>query len=237
MTEFVIKEGGSIFRRDTTEREIEMGDRLVAQLTTNAIARCFNIFNLANHEAVHQTIVGANAYYTIEVKGLRIRAPWHPLAEGILVPNFSSKTDPLTTILWEAPKDMTLKIMIATQLYEKMKYFVGMWLFAFDSKGVSWRLPLSNLHDDCSVCTGIIADSPDIYHKNDHALVGRVMEIFETSRYNADLWKNSEVTQRMFRVKPGDKDTFTTLPPILEARRDWTSLCIKIANAVTRYAL
>jgi hypothetical protein len=91
------------------------------------------------------------------------------------------------------------------------------WLFAFSKDNNGYRLPLPNLHDECSICTGEFDDSYDT------ALGGIVasLEQFNQSKWNSDLMRTVAQSQKFFRFRPTN-ETFTTLP--IEAA-DWTTLC------------
>ena len=98
----------------------------------------------------------------------------------------------------------------------------GNWLFACDADKRGYRLPLPNLHDDCRICTGAFDDLG-----NGRRCVTASLEQFRKSKWNADLMRTSEQSQKFFRFQP-TKETFETLP--IQAD-DWTTLCDKVGHA------
>jgi hypothetical protein len=225
-TEYILNETGSIIRRTTTDQELDVSHRLTAVLMKSASIVTPRMFEIPEYGMVGLNAKPDSYSLTVPVKRLMIRAPWK-LADGFLVPNFSSSNDPIMTITWWVPEGMTLKMLIAVQNYtESIFAMTNMWLFAIDSRGATYRIPLANIHDDCHVCHG----QKDIIHQTLQGLVSVCLQRFEISKYNADLWKSAEQTQRFFRVKPGTKDSFEQQ----SIDGDWTKLCLKVATAACK---
>jgi hypothetical protein len=100
----------------------------------------------------------------------------------------------------------------------------GNWLFAFNQDHNGYRLPLPNLHDDCSICTGQFESS---YNTVQAGLIAS-LEQFNQSKWNSDLMRTSDQSQQFFRFRPTN-ETFETLPI---AVADWTTLCEKVSTAI-----
>jgi hypothetical protein len=115
-----------------------------------------------------------------------------------------------------------LAFVIQTQEHEDGVRLDGNWLFAFSQSNRGYRLPLPNLHDDCRICTGSF---PDHYPTGAEAVLAS-LEQFRKSKWNADLMRTAEESQKFFRFQ-ATNETFATLP--IEAA-DWTSLCEKVST-------
>jgi len=127
-------------------------------------------------------------------------------------------------LVWRAPQEVRLAFAVRTEFVGDCVKIKGNWLFACDKNNQGYRLPLPNLHDDCLICTG---NFEDLYDSCGEALVAS-LEQFRKSKWNADLMRTIEQSQKFFRFKPTD-ETFETLP--IQAT-DWTALCDKISTAV-----
>jgi hypothetical protein len=117
-----------------------------------------------------------------------------------------------------------LAFVVRTEARDKGIRVSGNWLFACDGHHRSYRLPLPNLHDDCLLCTGSFADE---YPSAAEGITAS-LEQFRKSKWNADLMRTAEQSQKFFRFQPTN-ETFTTLP--IEAA-DWTTLCDKVSTEI-----
>jgi hypothetical protein len=146
------------------------------------------------------------------------------LVNEVLVPAFGSATDLEMPLVWRAPEDVRLVFVIRTEFSDDHLEMGGNWLFACDSDNRGYRLPLPNLHDDCRICTG---NFPDRYDTGCECVIA-CLEQFRKSKWNADLMRTVEQSQKFFRFKPTN-EAFETLP--IQAA-DWTALCDKVSTAI-----
>ncbi len=128
-------------------------------------------------------------------------------------------------LVWRAPKEVRLAFVVRTEFANDCARVCGNWLFACDADQRGYRLPLPNLHDDCLICTGNFDDR----YGSGAECVTASLEQFRKSKWNADLMRTIERSQKFFRFAPTN-ETFTTLP--LEAA-DWTTLCDKVSTTIT----
>ncbi len=231
--EYVLKKDGSLSRRTITEVELDVSEEFVRRISQNVTMKLPNFMEMPGYGNLGFAVDTAGSmYFTVPLQRMIIRAPWHLIKEqGILVPMFGNKADPLITIPWDVPSGMALNLMVSVgKSMERgaMPFATyGLWLFAMSSDKATWRLPIANVHDDCSCCTG-----QTVYGKTILGTLNAGIKNFESSSYNADLWKDALLTHRCFRLKPLSGDKFETLPP--EAA-NWTELCIRVGTEVTNY--
>jgi hypothetical protein len=232
--EYVLTAEGAIKRRQISEEEIDVSAEIVQWLARDTHYRIPRVWNFENIGMAGVAIQAEYMYWTIELTRLIMRAAWHP-GNNMLVPNFGSKSDPVLTVTWTPPADCRLKFITLLQPMPRDPntwLWGGSWLLAQDKQGILWRLPMANVHDDGSCCTGM-HPSP-----TDTSCIGLLMKIiqnFDNANYNADLWKNSENTQRFFRVKQVD-DKFTSLAPE-SGSSPWSIFCLKVASALQPFIL
>jgi hypothetical protein len=142
---------------------------------------------------------------------------------GVLVPMFASHTDLEMPIVWRAPKEVRLVFVVRTETNDERVAASGNWLFAFNKDDNGYRLPLPNLHDECTVCTGEFENN----HDTAFACIVASLEQFNQSKWNSDLMTTVAQSQKFFRFKPTN-ETFETLPI---GATDWTTLCEKVSTA------
>jgi hypothetical protein len=74
---------------------------------------------------------------------------------------------------------------------------------------------LPNLHDDCRICTGGFEGDQETALE----CVRASLEQFNQSKWNSDLMRTIEQSQKFFRFRP-TKETFETLPILGEKEPD-----------------
>jgi hypothetical protein len=230
-TEYVLQRDGSITRRITTEQKVDVSDQVVSALTQNTHAKLPNVASHPRMGKVGLCLVGAESYWTVNLSHLVMRCPWRLTSSGVLVPMFNSTTDPVMTINWVVPDGLRLKMLVRVIHDKSGEAAQASWLFATDPKlSGTWRIPIANVHDDCSCCTGCTAKIAD----NSLDAVAKWIENFDQAPYNADLWRGAEQTHKFFRVKPAGSGEFETQP--IDAKY-WSDLCVKIGIAVSAYLI
>jgi hypothetical protein len=161
--------------------------------------------------------------WSVAIDQIPLHTRFH-LANGVLVPAFASTTDIEMPLVWHAPKAVRLAFVVRTEFDTDCIRVGGNWLFACDQDNRGFRLPLPNLHDDCLICTGNFEDR---YDTGGEGVVAS-LEQFRKSKWNADLMRTVERSQKFFRFQPTN-ETFHTLP--IEAA-DWTTLCDKVSTDI-----
>ena len=146
------------------------------------------------------------------------------LLNQVLVPVFASTSDVEMPLVWQSPAEVRLVFVVGTEFADRCNSVFGNWLFAFSKEQQGYRLPLPNLHNDCTLCAG------DFEASYDSALecVTASLEQFTQSQWNSDLLRTVEQSQKFFRFRPTN-ESFETLP--IDAT-DWTTLCDKVSTAI-----
>ena len=143
-------------------------------------------------------------------------------AEGITFPVFSPDF-PVFELRWHPPIGMNLFLVVLIGDYNIES---GIYLVAIDNDHRKWRLPLSNLYDDCKLCNGS-------YERVTHQpllAVRAAWDQFNLSRWNGDLYAGRATentmsnTRSLFAFKASN-DGFEQVPVV-----NWETLCQKISN-------
>jgi hypothetical protein len=222
-TEIIIKDNGTIMERSICERDLNAG-QLVRDALNEAVTRTVrNILSLPGWGLVHANAGSADTLWSVAIGQIPLHARFR-LVAGVLVPAFVSDTEIEMPVVWQPPPEVRLAFVVLTQPDQDRVKVAGNWLFACDQDNRGFRLPLPNLHDDCRICTG---DFEACYDTVNQAVLAS-LEQFRKSKWNADLMRTVERSQKFFRFQPTD-ESFQTLP--IEAA-DWRSLCDKVSTDI-----
>lgn len=229
-TFFVINEQSRLERWSISRQEMNINDAIIEPLTTNLSRICKNVMPMsavspdALGNVSMSTMSQGQSVFSMPVFKMSLNTRFASDSNGILTPVFEAPDGPTLPIFWIPPT--TMKLVLSIILGPKFEN-MNQYLTAHDKQGRLWRLPLSNLYQDCRLCPGI-AD----YSRSQNCLdsLKVAWEQFRNSKWNQDLYADStdgrrRATNKMFRFKPNDSD-FTQLP--LDA--EWTDLCEKIGN-------
>ena len=221
--EIILRENGTLAERVIRERELDAGQAVLDALTDGVTRELKNVLALPDWGRVHASVGLNDTLWTVVINHIPLHARFR-LTNQVLVPAFASATDIEMPLVWQAPESVRLAFAVRTESEDEGMRVVGNWLFACDADHRAYRLPLPNLHDDCLICTGSF---PDRYDSAGEAIAAS-LEQFRKSKWNADLMRTIERSQKFFRFQPTN-ETFTTLP--IEAA-DWTTLCDKVSTDI-----
>ncbi|MGZ5516518.1 MAG: hypothetical protein ACXWJX_02370 [Limisphaerales bacterium] len=221
--EFIIGDDGTITERTIVERDLDAGQRVFDAITEEVKRPIRNLLKIANWGMVHANVGLRDSIWSVPIRKIPLHARFR-LVGGVLVPQFGSRTEIEFPLTWQAPDDVRLVFAVRTAFENDYNTVTGNWLFAFDKDNRGYRLPLPNLHDDCLICTGNFQDT----HESASECVIASLEQFKKSKWNDDLMRTVEQSQKFFRFHPTN-DSFETLP--IESA-DWTTLCDKVSTAL-----
>jgi hypothetical protein len=221
--EIIIRDNGTLTERTIQERDLKAEGEVLDALTAEVTRKQRNVMPVPGWGMAHADVGLSDTLWSVAIDHLPLKARFRVI-NGVLVPMFASTTELEMPLVWQSPKEIRLVFVVRTGLSEDCVTVGGNWLFAFNQDNNGFRLPLPNLHDDCSLCTGQFEDS---YDSALECIVAS-LEQFSQSKWNADLMRTVAQSQKFFRFKPTN-EAFTTLP--IEAA-DWTTLCDKVSTAI-----
>jgi hypothetical protein len=222
-TEIIIREDGTITERTIHERDLEAEDSVLDALTAEVTRPIHNVMHFPDWGMAHASIGVDDTYWSVPIDRIPLDARFRVI-NGVLVPVFASNHDPQMPLIWFAPKDVHLVFVTRTVTEEGVTRVGGNWLFAYNKEHNGFRLPLPNLHDDCAVCMGGFKHD----QKSACDCVAASLEQFRKSKWNADLMRTAEQSQKFFRFHPTN-EKFETLA--IDAA-DWTTLCDKVSTSI-----
>jgi hypothetical protein len=232
---------GRFYRERLISQEIEV---------TEAVAKAFQqtqpLVTIPNVAVLNGLDVGVKYrptegtyYWSVDIKEIMLHTAFVKYGEGdeaILVPKFDydnkDKNAVILSIPWKIVSDsegfaprVTLVVSVGSHPLRCLKQY----LFAFDQRGVAWRLPMSNLYNTCELCSGEF----DGCDNSQLGCVQKALDQFNRGVWNADLYIDSnETSSNFFRFKPL-KDGFETL----RINGKWEALCSKVSTPTTKYAI
>ena len=221
-TEIILNHDGSFVERLVSERPLNVGQNVLDTLTENVCRQVRNVFHIPKWGAVHASVGVHDVLWCIALDKIPLHARFK-LINQVMVPMFASGTDIEMPLVWRVPANVKVVFCVLTKAEDGFVSVEGNWLFACDSDRRGFRLPLPNLHDDCRICTGQFEGDQETALE----CVKASLDQFSVSKWNSDLMRTIEQSQKFFRFLP-TKDTFETLP----IQGEWTSLCNKVSTAL-----
>ena len=221
-TEILLKQDGTLTERVIHERDLNAEQSVLDALTDRVTRIIRNALSIPEWGFVHASVGVGETVWTAAIRKIPLHARFR-LINGILVPVFASATDLEMPLVWHAPDSVLLAFVVRTEFTDDSHHITGNWLFACDIDHRGYRLPLPNLHDDCLICTGNFINQ---YDTGSEAVIASLKQ-FGTSKWNADLMRTVERSQKFFRFQPTN-ETFTTLP----VEGEWTALCDKVSTNI-----
>lgn len=241
-TQFIIDWEGRIFREYRTLEEIDPGDALQRAFTTSVVTTARNLMELPGYGPIHMVHQQADntVHFSVPLETINFRTSFKAITadEGYkdqLYPTFAHKDsgEQLIDIEWNradamAKQDATMRIRfhVILKLANDEWAAVDHYLYAFDGRGVAYRLPFANLHNTCRVCMG------EYSSRSTFALgaLQKALAQFHSAPWNADLFENAHNVWEFVRFKALEKG-FHTQPII----KPWTTYCTKIATATLKF--
>ena len=222
-TEIILQTDGSFVERLVSERTLNVGQSVLDTFTENITRQVHNVFNIPDWGFVHANVGLNDTLWSVPIDRIPLHARFK-LINQVMVPMFASGTDIEMPLVWKVPADVKVIFAVLTKQEDGIVSVEGNWLFACDADKRGYRLPLPNLHDDCRICTGVFDGDQETAFE----CVKASLEQFNQSKWNSDLMRTIEQSQRFFRFQP-TKETFETLPILSD---NWTTLCNKISTAL-----
>lgn len=240
-TQFIISDDGTFYREETTLRQIIPGDAFQRAFTTNIVTTSRNLVELPSHGLVHMVheLTAGVWHFSVPMETINFRTTFKPITtekhKDQLYPTFAAKesTDTIMEIEWNraaamASQDvaMRIRLLVQVKMHGDGYYAYDHYLFAFDGRGVAYRLPIANLFDTCQICMG----KYDAISSTAMGSVILALRQFRSASWNADLFRNSDNVWKFIRFKALEKGFETQ--PIIGA---WTTLCEKVSTPQLKF--
>ncbi len=174
-------------------------------------------------------------YAVARLPHLKLNCHYRLIGDKVLVPVFIAKDSDTSEYIaaapvWKVPDDMVL--LFATRVYNfsdlrrqpATSPDQSCWLIAYDKDKRAYKLPISNVYDDCAVCMGQFDGAAPTVSE----AFSRALKQFGASDWNADLAGGTGNSDSLFRFKT-KKDETESLPPTAP----WTSLCTVISTPMS----
>jgi hypothetical protein len=229
--EILLSDDGRVFRREIVQREVVMDEAAVFAAMKEGQKTKIRDALLVGKMPTGLCIVcdkttTIQTYATIPLKFVRFNTGFRMVGD-VVVPVFEKPTSstPRFNVDWDLDKACAGKVRLWFLVKTKSDagnpnhYIYECYLAATSTSNKTYRIPLSNVYDDCKVCMGDYnTEHPTLQQALDAAL-----EQFLTSPWNADLRKSSEKSDAFFRFKP-ENAGFETLPVVGQ----WNNLCERV---------
>lgn len=222
-TEIILQSNGTLTERTISERDLNAEQSVLDALTENVARQVHNVFHVPGWGRVHASVGQHDTLWSVPIDHIPLHARFR-LINQVLVPVFASATDIEMPLVWKVPAEVKVVFVVSTRQEDELVCVDGNWLFACDAENRGYRLPLPNLHDDCRICTGAFEGDKETALE----CIKASLEQFNQSKWNSDLMRTIEQSQKFFRFQP-TKETFETLPILGDS---WTMLCNKVSTAV-----
>lgn len=223
---------GKIYRHYSSLEELNISESALVSLA-DATPRMIGPIFETPFGPINLCLVGKILYPSLTLNQLMLKCPFITTADGVMVPAFQPQGEaPVLSIAWKPVppihKDCIIKMMFRANPKPGYLLFDCAWLWARDSRGQDWKLPLANTHAQCNLCTGADAVSA----KNVVEGVVRMATNIAESRWNSDLHPDQEKVNALFRFKP-TATTFEVQPPL---NSNWQQYCEKVSVPTLAYA-
>jgi len=240
-TEFYIDMNGRVFREYRQRDEIDPGDALQKVFTANVTTTARNFMELPGHGPIHVVHQQAESrlHFSVPLETIHFRTTFKTITsdEGYkdqLYPTFGGKNDATLDIEWNRAdamlkQDATMRLRFHVMVQPAgadQWQAVDHYLYAFDGRGVIYKLPFGNIYDTCQVCMG---EYSSVANTALGALQKAIAQ-FRTAPWNADLFYNQNDIWKFVRFKALEKGFQTQ--PIIPA---WTTMCPKVSTAFSKF--
>jgi hypothetical protein len=177
--EIIIRDNGTLTERTIRERDLKAEGEVLDELTADVTRSQRNVLAIPGWGVAHANVGLNDTIWSVAINRIPLKARFK-LVNSVLVPMFASMTDLEMPMVWTAPPEVRLVFVVRTTVEDDCVIVGGNWLFAYNKDHNGYRLPLPNLHDECSLCTGQFEDSHDTAQQ---ALVAS-LEQFNRSKWN-----------------------------------------------------
>lgn len=224
--EYVIKADGLV-RRRIIEDPIDINAAIVDQIAAAVSRKSMKVMPMKiidpenANDASLTMLPGGYSVWSLPLVKLPLKT-FYQSKDGTVFPVFDDTTSPQLALEWIIPSNMF--VVLAVQLDSRMDC-IKQYLVAFDANSRTYKLPLSNLYDDCALCSGTYKGRSG----NQVEALTNAMNQLRNGEWQKDLYQGDAAkrkrTRDLFSFKVEEKGFSQIHYP-----KDWTTLCDKVAN-------
>ncbi len=180
-------------------------------------------------------LTATERYAVARLSTLKLNCHFRLVGDKVLVPVFIGKEGDTSEYiaaapLWKVPEDMVL--LFGSKIYNcddmrnapATSHDQSCWLIAYDKEKRAYKLPISNVYDDCAICMGKFEGTAPTASE----AFGMALKQFNASDWNADLAGGTGNSDSLFRFKTKKDETETLAPS-----EHWTKLCTVISTPMS----
>lgn len=226
--EFVLSDTGWK-RREIATKEVPIDQTLIDALGAVVKRRASRIMPMSiidndSKSFIGMSLLGGNqAVFTMPIEKMNLTAPFAVnKKEERFYPAFDSH-EVVMPMIWVPPAGMKLSLMVIVSAGFACS---TQYLVATDNEMRLWRLPLSNLYQECRLCSGTFTGTSDSYS----GALALALNQFKKSNWNSDLYTDASdarraATYELFSYKVNG-DQFIQQAP----KGAWSTYCEKVSN-------
>ncbi len=236
MKQIIIEQSGRTVVRSYTDTEVNLRREVAATIADTGVVvarRVAAIEHPGDGERLRVSagITSAGHMWVIPLQTLRLLCGIRS-REGVVMLNFEGTE--AVAMLWTPPRSM--RLVLACDLYpDNVRWYVDKcYLMALDEQDRAWRLPIANVFDDSSLCTG------NFQRFGNSALdvVVASYNQFRASPWNADLYATKKddfklMTDALFRWSASDSG----FHQLTDNADRWSDFCFKISSDIVNRVL
>jgi len=224
---FELGQDGTMTRVDTNRNVIKPTEDFYRVLASGQSMRVGNMGKV-DDKAI--TVYGSSPHCgaSVRLSSIHFHCPFRMVGESHYTPDFKANVSSVKMKLkWEIPENLHVRLGFLYTPYQDsgelheagyIDIFKA-YLFALANNNSTYRLPIANNYDTSEMCLGSFTKA----HASVADAMIAVLNQFNNSTWNADLWSTPAESEKMFRWKP-DNEAMTQLP----IDGDPLGLCMKV---------
>lgn len=228
MKRLIIESTGRAFIRTWKDTEVSLTDAVIGTMSNGVSVSIRSAMQLQSHEETMRVsgrfASDDTSVWVVNLRSIRFTAGITS-RDGLVSLNFESPNK--MEVLWKPPADMAMSLLVTVYRGDGGSWWCDKcYLVAYDRDGVAYRMPVANVFDDTSLCTGEYSRTGATIQ--DLIRVSYVQ--FRESPWNADLYssKSDEFkirTTKLFRWR-ANNEGFEQIAP----EQAWQTLCERVGN-------
>jgi hypothetical protein len=230
--EILLSDDGRLFRRIVEQRAIIINeDAVFAAMKEGQKTRIRDALFIGKEPVglcvITDKTAWVNVHATIPLRFVRFNTNFRMEGE-IMVPVFEKPTNdkPRFNVDWDIDVACSGKVRLWLLVLTRHRpgdprhHVANCYLAATSESNLTYRIPLSNVYDDCRICMGDYDAGGDSLPQALECALNQ----FLISPWNSDLRKSSAKSDAFFRFKPKNEGVET-----LPVEGQWNNLCERVS--------